>query len=85
MDAIEQLKRDVREGRINLDRLIDVIGTLQRQLEAARQRIEELENSGRVRCLSDTSKFKLFGAMQVSRYRQAGIFVFHVRLRLSLY
>jgi hypothetical protein len=50
MDAIEQLKQDVREGRIGLDRLIDVIGTLQRQLEAsrreleaARQRIEELE------------------------------------------
>jgi hypothetical protein len=50
MDAIEQLKQDVREGRIGIDRLIDVIGTLQRQLEAsrreleaARQRIEELE------------------------------------------
>ena len=50
MDAIEQLKQDVREGRIGVDRLIDVIGTLQRQLEsahreltAAQQRIEELE------------------------------------------
>src|SRR2546423_15666856 len=43
MDAIEQLKQDVCEGRIGLDRLIDVIGMLQRQLEAARQRIEELE------------------------------------------
>ena len=43
MDAIEQLKQDVREGRSGLDRLIDVIGMLQRQLEAARQRIEELE------------------------------------------
>ena len=50
MDAIEQLQEDVREGRIDLDRLIDVIGMLQRQLEAARQeleaakqRIEELE------------------------------------------
>jgi transposase len=43
MDAIEQLKQDVREGRVDVDRLIDVIVSLQRQLEAARQRIEELE------------------------------------------
>lgn len=51
MDAGEQLKQDIREGRIDVDRLIDVIVTLQRQLEAAlqenksaKQRIEELEN-----------------------------------------
>ena len=50
MDAIEQLKQDVREGRVGLERLIDVIGMQQRQLEAAqrelraaKQRIEELE------------------------------------------
>ena len=43
MDAIEQLKQDVREGRIDGDRLIDVIVALQRQLAAAQQRIEELE------------------------------------------
>jgi transposase len=50
MDAIEQLKQDVHDGRIGVDRLIDVIVTQQRQLEAAlqelkaaRQRIEELE------------------------------------------
>jgi transposase len=43
MDAIGQLKQDVREGRIDVDRLIDVIVSLQRQLEAAKQRIEELE------------------------------------------
>jgi transposase len=43
MDAIDQLKEDVRQGRVDLDRLIDVIVSLQRQLEAARQRIEELE------------------------------------------
>src|SRR6266436_3081332 len=49
MDAIEQLKQDVRQGRVGVERLIDVIGTQQRQLEAAlrelnsaRQRIEEL-------------------------------------------
>ena len=43
MDAVDQLKQDVRDGRIDLDRLNDVIVTLQRQLEAAKQRIEELE------------------------------------------
>ena len=52
MDAIDQLKQDVREGRIDVDRLIDVIVTQQRQLEsalrelkAAQQRIEELEKN----------------------------------------
>jgi transposase len=50
MDASEQLKQDVRDGRIDVDRLIDVIVALQRQLEAAlqelnaaKQRMEELE------------------------------------------
>jgi transposase len=50
MDAIEQLKQDVRDGRVGLDRLVDVIGTLQRQLhgalselDAAKQRNKELE------------------------------------------
>jgi transposase len=42
MDA-EQLKQDVREGRIDVDRLIDVIVSQQRHLEAAKQRIAELE------------------------------------------
>src|ERR1022692_3612251 len=43
MDAIEQLKQDVREGRIGVDRLIDVIEMQQRQLQGALRRIEELE------------------------------------------
>jgi len=43
MDASEQFRQDVRDGRIDLDRLIDIIVTLQRQLAAAKQRIEELE------------------------------------------
>src|SRR5471032_3126192 len=43
MDAIEQLKQDVREGRIGVDRLIDVIEMQQRQLQAALRRIEELK------------------------------------------
>jgi len=48
MDAIEQLKQDVRERRGDVDRLIDVILTLQRQLQAARQRIEAFEKNAGV-------------------------------------
>jgi transposase len=40
MEAIGQLKQDVREGRIGAERLIDVIVTLQRQLEAAQRQVE---------------------------------------------
>jgi hypothetical protein len=40
---VEQLKQDVREGRVGSDRLVDLIGALARQLEEARRRIEELE------------------------------------------
>jgi transposase len=43
MDAAEQLKQDVREGRIDLDRLVDLLVSSQRQLQRAMQRIEELE------------------------------------------
>jgi transposase len=43
MDAGDQLKQDVREGRIAPDRLVDLVVTLQRQLQAANQRIAELE------------------------------------------
>jgi transposase len=43
MDAIDQLKQDVRGGRIDVERLVDLVVTLQRQLQAANQRIEELE------------------------------------------
>ena len=43
MDAIEQLKHDLRDGPIDVERLIAVIVTLQQQLEAAKQRIAELE------------------------------------------
>lgn len=43
MDAVEQIKQDVHEGRIDANRLVDLIVSLQRQLEQAKQRIEELE------------------------------------------
>src|SRR4051812_23842115 len=59
MDAIEQLKQDLRDGRIDIDHLIDVLVRLQQQvdatkqqldaayqqLDAAKQRIEELEKN----------------------------------------
>src|SRR3984957_399643 len=50
MEASEQLRLDFREGRLDVERLFDVIVTLQRQLESsqrqlesAKQRNEELE------------------------------------------
>jgi hypothetical protein len=50
MDAAEQLNQEVHEGRIDLDRLVALVVSLQRQLEAAHQqlhaankRIEALE------------------------------------------
>jgi hypothetical protein len=43
MDAIEQPKQDVREGRIDPDRLIGLLVTSQRHLQEASRRIEELE------------------------------------------
>lgn len=42
MDA-QQLKDDIRNGRIDAERLVDLIVMLQGQLRAAQQRIEELE------------------------------------------
>src|SRR3984957_3234306 len=43
MDVIEQLQEDLRTGRIDANRLIDLIGALQRELQAAKQRNTELE------------------------------------------
>ena len=43
MDDVEQLKQDVQEGRINPDRLVGLVVALQRRLQEAHRRIEELE------------------------------------------
>ena len=50
MDAIERLKEDLREGRIDAERLVELIVSSQRrldaatrELEAAKRRIAELE------------------------------------------
>ncbi len=40
---VEQFKDDVREGRIDADRLVDLVVTSQQELQAAKRRIEELE------------------------------------------
>jgi hypothetical protein len=43
MDVSEQLKEDLREGRIDPSRLVELIVGMQRELQAAKQRIAELE------------------------------------------
>lgn len=43
MDAAEQLKDDLRSGRLDPHRLVDLIVGLQRKLQAAEQRIADLE------------------------------------------
>ena len=43
MDAIEQLKEYLRCGRIDPDRVVNLLGSLQQQLQAAQLRIAELE------------------------------------------
>ena len=40
---VEQFKEDVRSGRIDLDRLVELVVTLAQKLERAERRIEELE------------------------------------------
>lgn len=44
MDAAELLKQDVREGRVDIDRLVALLLSLQQQLQQAQRRIEELES-----------------------------------------
>jgi transposase len=40
---VEQFKQDVREGRIDVNRLVELVVTLNRRLQAANRRVEELE------------------------------------------
>lgn len=40
---VEQLRQDVREGRVEVDRVIDLLDSLQRNLAEAHQRTRELE------------------------------------------
>jgi len=70
MDAIEQLKKDVRDGRISLERLIELIVTQQRQLVAANQRIEELEKKDGGPPTSPTAKVDEAYSMRAEEKRQ---------------
>jgi hypothetical protein len=40
---VEQLKKDVQSGKISVGRLIELVVALQRELQVAKQRIEQLE------------------------------------------
>src|SRR5271156_5735277 len=77
MDAIEQLKQDVREGRIDAERLLDVIAMQQRQLQttqhelkAALQRIAVLENKGGPPAASGTAKVDQAYSLRAEEKRQ---------------
>jgi hypothetical protein len=67
MDAIEQLREDLREGRIDSQRLVELMAAVQRELQAAKQRIAELEKqlSG-----STTSKLDKPFSMRAEQKRQ---------------
>jgi hypothetical protein len=39
---VEQFKEDVRQGRIGVDRLVDLVVTLQQQLDQAKRQNEQL-------------------------------------------
>jgi uncharacterized protein YhaN len=43
MDELEQLQEDLRTGQIDPKRVVDLIATVLRDLQAAKQRITELE------------------------------------------
>lgn len=83
MDAFEQLKQDVRDGKVGLDRLIDLIAALQRQLEAARQRIEELENKSGGPPSASTAKVEEPFSMRAEEKRQEARNPKNNKLKLS--
>jgi transposase len=77
MDAIDQLKEDVRQGRIDVDQLIDVLAmqqrlleTTRRELKAALQRIAEFENKAGPPAASGTVKVDQPFSMRAEEKRQ---------------
>src|ERR1700729_4796 len=68
MDFIEQLKEDLRTGKIDVNRLIDLLGILQPELQAANQRVAELEKQ--VAGNSGTAKIDQPFSMQAEEKRQ---------------
>jgi len=90
MDAIERLKQDARDGKVDLDRLIDVVVTLQRQLEttrrqleAAKQRIEELEKKQGGPAAPTSAKVNEPFSMRAEEKRQQARNPNHKKLKLS--
>jgi transposase len=71
MDATDQLQQDLRDGRLDVDRLIHVIVTLQRQLAAAQQRIAELEKSAGGPTPPATAKVDESFSLRAEEKRQA--------------
>ena len=68
MEAIEELKEDVRSGRIDPTRLVDLIGTLQQQLQTANARIAELEKQ--LAAATGTAKLDQAFSLQAEEKRQ---------------
>ena len=64
---VEQFKEDVREGRVTTDRLIELVISLVRELQAAKKRIEDLE---RQLGGSATHKFSEPFSMRAEEQRQ---------------
>jgi transposase len=77
MDAIDKLKQDVRDGCIDAERLVDVIAAQQRQLQsqqhelqAAKQRIAELEQKLGPAAAPATVKVEQSFSVQAEEKRQ---------------
>jgi transposase len=65
---VEQLKQDVRAGRVDVDRLVDLMGALSRKLTEANQRIRQLEEK---LGSAATTKFDQPFSLQAEEKRQA--------------
>jgi hypothetical protein len=75
MDVIVQLQEDVRSGRIDGNRLVDLIVTVQRELQAAKQRITELEQRNaelakQLAATSGTAKLEEAFSLRAEEMRQ---------------
>lgn len=75
MDAIEQLKDDLISGRIDPNRLVEVIATVQRELQAAKQQISELQQRNvelekQLAAISTTTKVDEPFSMRAEEKRQ---------------
>ena len=89
MDAIEQLKKDMREGRIDPERVFVIMAAQQRQLEAlqrelkaAKQRIEELEKERSGPTPPATAKIEQPFSMRAEEKRQQARHQ-HTKVKLS--